>query len=145
VSQPARHPDLAVLRLDHPLRDREAEPAALDGGVDCDPRPVEATEDAVDVGRVDAHAGVRHADVDRVVVVAAADGDRDVAAVRREPERGGEVRHDVLDAGNPCHLGDEPVELVDHGVDGVLQLQHWTLHEESCCRSRVERHPLLTV
>ena len=27
-------------------------------------------------------------------------------------------------AGDPGHLGDEPVELVDHGVDGVLQLQH---------------------
>ena len=27
-------------------------------------------------------------------------------------------------AGNSGHLGDEPVELVDHGVDRVLQLEH---------------------
>ena len=27
-------------------------------------------------------------------------------------------------AGDTRHLGDEPVELVDHGVDGVLQLEH---------------------
>ena len=31
-------------------------------------------------------------------------------------------------AGDPGHLGDEPVELVDHRVDGVLQLEHLAAH-----------------
>ncbi len=30
-------------------------------------------------------------------------------------------------AGHPGQLGDEPVQLVDHGVDGVLQLEHLAL------------------
>ena len=31
-------------------------------------------------------------------------------------------------AGDPGHLGDEPVELVDHRVDRVLQLEHLAAH-----------------
>ena len=31
-------------------------------------------------------------------------------------------------AGDPRHLGDEPVELVDHRVDRVLQLEHLAAH-----------------
>src|SRR5206468_2360082 len=31
-------------------------------------------------------------------------------------------------AGHPVHLGGEAVELVDHGVDGLLDLQHLAAH-----------------
>src|SRR6185312_1469348 len=31
-------------------------------------------------------------------------------------------------AGHACHFGGEGVELIDHGVDGVLQLQDFAFH-----------------